>query len=221
MWRRAGAGLAVLSGRGAGSEVCARVPGAATWIRATPAALPLCPGVHSSPTAGVMLRGCGGLAHTSAMPDRLLHTTSCSTTDSDASVAVVEAEVEDELDRLYSQVEVECRGHEPAVLRSYQKFVSTAAAHLDVPLEKIEWPKKHIQRWTLLKSIHIHKKHRVQYEARTHFLVMRFVRLTSSTADTFLEYIQRNLPEGVAMKVTKHEIQKLPEHVKPSVEVVA
>ncbi|MPC98018.1 hypothetical protein E2C01_093367 [Portunus trituberculatus] len=68
------------------SKVCARVPGAATWIRATPAALPLCPGVHSSPTAGVMLRGCGGLAHTSAMPDRLLHTTSCSTTDSDASV---------------------------------------------------------------------------------------------------------------------------------------
>jgi len=28
-------------------------------------------------------------------------------------------------------------------------------------------------------------------------------RLTGSTADTFLEYIQRNLPEGVAMKVTK------------------
>ena len=27
--------------------------------------------------------------------------------------------------------------------------------------------------------------------------------LTGSTADTFLEYIQRNLPEGVAMKVTK------------------
>lgn len=28
-------------------------------------------------------------------------------------------------------------------------------------------------------------------------------KLTGSTADTFLEYIQRNLPEGVAMKVTK------------------
>ena len=32
---------------------------------------------------------------------------------------------------------------------------------------------------------------------------MTFERLTGSTADTFLEYIQRNLPEGVAMKVTK------------------
>ena len=32
---------------------------------------------------------------------------------------------------------------------------------------------------------------------------MNFHKLTGSTADTFIEYIQRNLPEGVAMKVTK------------------
>lgn len=32
---------------------------------------------------------------------------------------------------------------------------------------------------------------------------MKFAKLTGSTADTFLEYIQRNLPEGVSMKVTK------------------
>ncbi|XP_068233804.1 small ribosomal subunit protein uS10m [Palaemon carinicauda] len=125
-----------------------------------------------------------------------------------------------EPDKLYSMVEVECRGHEPAVLRSYLTFVSTAASHLDVNLQEVEWPKKHIVRWTLLKSIHIYKKHRVQYEIRTHFLIMRFVKLTGSTADTFLEYIQRNLPEGMAMKVTKHELQKLPEHVTPSSEVI-
>ena len=56
---------------------------------------------------------------------------------------------------------------------------------------------------TLLKSKHVHKKHRVQYEIRTYYRFMHFLRLTGSTADTFLEYIQRNLPEGVAMKVTK------------------
>jgi small subunit ribosomal protein S10 len=28
---------------------------------------------------------------------------------------------------------------------------------------------------------------------------------------TYLEYIQRNLPEAVAMKVTKHEIKGLPD----------
>ena len=32
---------------------------------------------------------------------------------------------------------------------------------------------------------------------------MTFEKVTGSTADTFLEYIQRNLPEGVAMTVTK------------------
>ena len=56
---------------------------------------------------------------------------------------------------------------------------------------------------TLLKSIHIYKKHRVQYEIRTYFRHMTFERLTESTAGTFLEYIQRNVPEGVAVKVTK------------------
>jgi len=68
--------------------------------------------------------------------------------------------------------------------------------------------------------------------------MMKFGKLTESTAMTFLEYIeviisfkqqslcnwltrvkyliiqpqfQRNLPEGMAMKVTKHERKKLPE----------
>lgn len=49
----------------------------------------------------------------------------------------------------------------------------------------------------------MNKKCRVQYEFRTYFHFVQFLRLTGSTADTFLEYLQRNLPEGVAMKVTK------------------
>jgi len=40
--------------------------------------------------------------------------------------------------------------------------------------------------------------------------MMKFGKLTESTALTLLEYIQRNLPEGVAMKVTKFERQKFP-----------
>lgn len=70
------------------------------------------------------------------------------------------------------------------------------------------------ERLTLLKSVHIYKKHRVQYEIRTYFRFMQFLRLTGSTANTFLEYIQRNLPEGVAMKVTKVEITAIPSHIK-------
>lgn len=69
-------------------------------------------------------------------------------------------------------------------------------------------------RLTLLKSVHIYKKHRVQYEVRTYFRFMHFHKLTGSTLDTFLEYIERNLPEGVALKATKVEIQTLPDHLK-------
>lgn len=38
------------------------------------------------------------------------------------------------------------------------------------------------------------------------FIPFQYYYLTGSTATTFLEYIQRNLPEGVAMKVTKVNI---------------
>ena len=37
--------------------------------------------------------------------------------------------------------------------------------------------------------------------------------MTGSTADTFLEYIQRNLPEGVALKVYKTAIEPIPQHI--------
>ena len=39
-------------------------------------------------------------------------------------------------------------------------------------------------------------------------------RMTESTKDTYLEYIQRNLPEGVAMKVTTREMRRLPEEIR-------
>lgn len=74
--------------------------------------------------------------------------------------------------------------------------------------------KAHHERYTLLKSAFVHKKHRVQYEIRTYFKFMHFHRLTGSTLSTFLEYIERNLPEGVALKATKIELLEMPEHLR-------
>lgn len=74
--------------------------------------------------------------------------------------------------------------------------------------------KAHHDRMTLLKSVFIYKKHRVQYEVRTHFRHMHFHKLTQSTLETFLEYVERNLPEGVALKATKVEILPLPDYLK-------
>ncbi|XP_014229039.1 28S ribosomal protein S10, mitochondrial [Trichogramma pretiosum] len=117
-------------------------------------------------------------------------------------------------DKLYKKVEIEVRGNDSAVLKSYGIFATTAANHLGITVGENYAPRKaNHQRWTVLKSKHVHKKHRVQYEMRTYYRFLNFLKLTGSTADTFLEYIQRNLPEGVAMKVTMVEIKPLPESV--------
>ncbi|CAG9569224.1 unnamed protein product [Danaus chrysippus] len=121
-----------------------------------------------------------------------------------------------ELDKLYKRVELEMRGIDPAVLLSYSWFCIAAASHLGIEVTK-SWAlrKAEKERHTLLRCVHIYKKHRVQYEIRTYFRFVHLQRLTGSTCDTYLEYIQRNLPEGCALKVTKVECQNLPEHLTP------
>lgn len=78
-----------------------------------------------------------------------------------------------------------------------------------------------IKKFSVLKSPFIYKKHWAQYEIRTHSRILpvslsvsvfvccvlmehlQVTRITGRTADIFLEYIQRNLPEGVNMMVEK------------------
>ncbi|XP_043467949.1 28S ribosomal protein S10, mitochondrial [Leptopilina heterotoma] len=125
-------------------------------------------------------------------------------------------------DKLYKKIELELRGHDKAVLKSYGEFANMTANHLGVSITRNEQLYKAVHdRYTVLKSKHVHKKHRVQYEFRTYFRLIDFEKLTGSTADTLLEYIQRNLPEGIAMKVTKTEIRVLPEIIsKPPIQEV-
>ena len=42
-------------------------------------------------------------------------------------------------------------------------------------------------------------------------------KLTGDTADVFLEYIQRNLPEGVSMNVEQTEVVDVPEYIRPPI----
>ncbi|XP_036763176.2 28S ribosomal protein S10, mitochondrial isoform X2 [Manis pentadactyla] len=121
--------------------------------------------------------------------------------------------ISDEPDTLYKHLSVLVKGHDKAVLDSYEYFAVLAAKELGISIKVHEPPKK-IERFTLLKSVHIFKKHRVQYEMRTLYRCFELEHLTGSTADVYLEYIQRNLPEGVAMEVTKTKLERLPEHIK-------
>ncbi|XP_037575738.1 28S ribosomal protein S10, mitochondrial-like [Dermacentor silvarum] len=127
----------------------------------------------------------------------------------------VTAEDSSEPDKLYKRIELEVRGHDPAVLKSYKWYAMEAAKLLDISVSRT-WQPKHVnERWTLLKAPFGKKKHMVQYEMRTYFQFIELKHLTGSTADTYLEYIQRNLPEGVAMKVTKTTLERLPSYIKP------
>ncbi|XP_069787273.1 small ribosomal subunit protein uS10m isoform X2 [Narcine bancroftii] len=122
--------------------------------------------------------------------------------------------VTDDPDILYKKICVLIKGHDKMVLDSYEYFATFAAKELNITIDKVYVPPRKIERMTLLKSIHIFKKHRVQYEMRTHYRCIELKHLTGNTADVYLEYIQRNLPEGVAMEVTKTMLEKLPDHIK-------
>ncbi|XP_016111852.1 small ribosomal subunit protein uS10m [Sinocyclocheilus grahami] len=119
----------------------------------------------------------------------------------------------EEPDALYQKLTVRVKGHDRSVLDSYEFFVTLAAGELGLKLEKACEPPKHTDKLALLKSVHIFKKHHVQYETRTHQRRIEVSRVTGSSARVYLEYIQRNLPEGVAMEVIKTSAEKIPEHI--------
>ncbi|XP_063416847.1 small ribosomal subunit protein uS10m-like [Mytilus trossulus] len=122
--------------------------------------------------------------------------------------------VEEELDDLYRQITVEVKGHDKEVLNSYTKFLVAAATELDIKYNVPQkQPETHFHRRTLNKAVFASKRAKVQYEIRTHYKVFEARKLTGSTASVFIEYIQRNLPEGCAMKVTKYKLHQLPENL--------
>ncbi|XP_068580754.1 small ribosomal subunit protein uS10m [Cebidichthys violaceus] len=121
--------------------------------------------------------------------------------------------VTEEPDTLFQKVSLLVKGHDRSVLDSYELFATMAAKELGITINKVHELPKDMERFTLLKSVHIFKNHRVQYEMRTHYRCIELSHLTGCTAQVFLEYVQRNLPEGVAMEVTKTAMEKVPDHI--------
>ncbi|XP_065060258.1 small ribosomal subunit protein uS10m-like [Rhopilema esculentum] len=123
-------------------------------------------------------------------------------------------------DRLFSLVTLVVKGSDEAVLDSYTQFVTRAAKILNLDISRRTILETHFEKRTLLKSPHIYKKHQAQYEVRTHGRMVQLQKLTGDTADIFLEYIQRNLPEGVSMNVEQTEVLDVPEYIRPPVQII-
>ncbi|KAL3103138.1 hypothetical protein niasHS_002324 [Heterodera schachtii] len=129
------------------------------------------------------------------------------------------------VDKLFEKINFEVRGHDFTVLKSYSLFVMNVCRVLDIDFtsrhramintdhSKSNRPK--YQRWFqwLLSAKFAKKKYKLHYETRTYLLEFDVHHLTGSTASAFLEYIERNIPEGVAMKVTYTEMCFLPETI--------
>lgn len=123
-------------------------------------------------------------------------------------------QTEDE-DKLYKLVELEFKGHDHAVLRSYDWFLREAARNLGIEVSRCYEPLAHFRLQTTLKSVFVYKKHQVQYHFPTYTRVVQLRHLTGTTASVYLEYAERMLPEGVGMEVMKLEVCRMPEHLNP------
>ncbi|KAE9554480.1 hypothetical protein FO519_002291 [Halicephalobus sp. NKZ332] len=120
-------------------------------------------------------------------------------------------------DKLFRQIELEVRGHDKAVLQSYMTFVHNACENLNIdctPTENLPYV-----RWVqwLLRSKFVHKKYKLHYETRTYINKCSVLNVTGSTASTLLEYLQRQVPEGVGMKITYEELCQFPDPVKEKI----
>ncbi|PAA88953.1 hypothetical protein BOX15_Mlig016988g4, partial [Macrostomum lignano] len=142
----------------------------------------------------------------------VMQVASCSTNTLTAQLQSSQSEQQHrEVDDLIARMQVQLKGHDPAVMDSYEKFVCMVSQELSLPMRVEDRNRPHFVRLTLNRSPFIHKKHMRQYEFRTYCKTLHFSKLTGSTASVFLEYIQRNLPEGMAMQVRKERLEPLTE----------
>ncbi|VDO03090.1 unnamed protein product [Rodentolepis nana] len=122
----------------------------------------------------------------------------------------------DEPDILLKKLELEVKGHEPAVLKSYESFLKKVCEHFDLDCAVETRHSPIFDRLSMNKSPFIHKKHQRQYEFRSYVKTFTIPNITGCTANVFLEYIQRNLPGGVHMIVKQHRLETLPSALQES-----
>jgi len=116
-------------------------------------------------------------------------------------------------DRLLSAVVLKVRSMDDAVLKSYIQFMESSAQQLGLNVAAVLRLPHHVEKRTLLASPHIYNKHRKQYETRTYARMLELKDVTGDAADIYLEYVQRNIPEGVSMSIETTELEPMPSYI--------
>ena len=119
----------------------------------------------------------------------------------------------DDVDKLYSHVDLEILAHDNKVLNSYIKMMVFCCEELGVDHHRMQL-RPIFLRQPVLRSAHLHAKFLNEYEHRNYSQVLRLKYLTGTSYNALVGYFQANLPYGVAMKCHKFELLEAPEGLK-------
>lgn len=112
--------------------------------------------------------------------------------------------------RFYREIALEIYGYDRSVIASYVQYVRYAAARLDLHCSSpIVYPKI-TRKWSIIKSPFKFSFKRAEYELRRFQTALYLWNLTGTTADVFLEYVERNLAAGLGMNVHMESMEQLP-----------
>ena len=99
------------------------------------------------------------------------------------------------------------------MLTSYIKYVRYAAALLSLHCSPPVSYRRSIDIYVANKSPFKHGSYKAQYEIRVNQEALYLWNVTGTTADVFLEYIQRNLAAGLGMNVQLQAMEPLPKSI--------
>ena len=129
------------------------------------------------------------------------------TPEPDASAAYAAAAIEP---THVTRLRFNAKGYDHVILDSYVEFIRRTAVAFDVPhTGRVPLP-THRRITTLLKSPHVYKQHRVQFEQRTHHRMIEVKNISGATAKALRAYVEANAPAGVSVRIMTETLESLP-----------
>lgn len=99
------------------------------------------------------------------------------------------------------------------ILESYIRSLKKLASK--VGIRNIIGPNRlpnNIKRWTVLKSPHIDKKSREQFEWIVHKRYFEISNTNASNQEIFLHYLQEQIPIGIGVEIKKYKYFNIPKN---------
>eukprot|EP00123_Amoebidium_parasiticum_P011887 comp20969_c0_seq1/m.28064 comp20969_c0_seq1/g.28064 ORF comp20969_c0_seq1/g.28064 comp20969_c0_seq1/m.28064 type:complete len:230 (-) comp20969_c0_seq1:647-1336(-) len=117
----------------------------------------------------------------------------------------------------YVRCTMRLQGIDHRVLDSYVEFVRRSAKAFDIPVSgRIALP-THRRLIQVLKSPHVHKKHKELFAKITHNRLVEVYDCSDQTMELFLKYIEDNMPAGVMSTLTEVHHEALPDALQKAI----